>query len=327
MANDPDLLRGVLANRVRKNARHLSKWAKRDAVTCYRVYDRDIPEIPVAIDRYEHDLVVHDFRAADRGGGEPWLAAMVEGARDAMPEIRDVFVKTRERLAHRGEGQQYEGRADAQGAWRVVQEGGFAFRVNLSDYIDTGLFLDHRATRRLVARERGATMLNLFAYTGAFSIYARAAGHEVTTIDLSNTYVDWARENFALNKLDPGELLRADVRAFLADARARGRTWDIVVADVPTFSNSKAMSYTWDVQRDHAAFLADLDAVTSPGGVIWFATNHRRFKLTAQLAGRTAHAMSYVTLPPDFRDRRIHTSFRFGAVGEVAEAPAPYEGA
>jgi 23S rRNA (cytosine1962-C5)-methyltransferase len=309
VGNTPEVLRGVLANRVMKNARHLGKWAKRDAVSCYRVYDRDIPEIPVAIDRYANDLVLHDFRAADRGGGEPWLEAMIAGARDALPETADIFVKARERLAHRGEGGQYE-RELPRAVVRAVAEGGHAFKINLSDYIDVGLFLDHRTTRKLVAAERGETMLNLFAYTGAFSVYAHAAGKRTTTVDLSNTYVDWARENFELNELRGGEFAREDVRTYIQAARKHGRKWDVVVADVPTFSNSKSTQYTWDVQRDHVAFLDDLAAITEPGGAIWFATNNRRFRFGWTHKDWEATPMSAKTLPPDFRDQRIHQSFR-----------------
>jgi 23S rRNA G2069 N7-methylase RlmK/C1962 C5-methylase RlmI len=310
MANEPEVLRGMLANRVAKSARHLAKWAKRERVTCYRVYDRDIPEIPVAIDRYEEDLVMHDFRASDRGGGEPWLEAMIAGARDALPGTREVFVKARERLAHRGDGEQYERGPERASIVRAVAEGGHAFKINLSDYIDVGLFLDHRTTRKLVAAEAGETLLNLFAYTGAFSVYAHGAGKRTTTVDLSNTYVEWARENFELNEMRGGEFVREDVRTFLQTARANGRKWDVVIADVPTFSNSKSTAYTWDVQRDHVAFLDDLAAVTSPAGTIWFATNNRRFKFGWTHKNWRAEPMSAKTLPPDFRDQRIHQTFR-----------------
>ncbi len=318
MANPPEVLRDVLANRIRKNQKHLQKWAKRERVSCYRVYDRDIPEIPITLDLYEDDLVLNDFRASDRGGGEPWLEAMVAGARDAL-EPREIFVKQRERLGHRGDGQQYE-REIVREQWRTVIEGGHRFKVNLSDYIDTGLFLDHRTTRRVVAAETAKTCLNLFAYTGSFSVYTAAAGMAVTTVDLSNTYLDWARENFALNKLTTGEFIRADVREFLAEARAANKKWDLVIADVPTFSNSKSMAYTWDVQRDHAALLADLAAITSGQGAIWFATNSQRFKFNYEPTDRSTDEMSYLTVPTDFRDRKIHRTFRVSRAPHVRRA-------
>jgi 23S rRNA G2069 N7-methylase RlmK/C1962 C5-methylase RlmI len=295
----------MLANRVRKNARHLGKWARREGVTCWRVYDRDIPEIPLTIDRYEDALVINDYRAFDREDADAWLDDAVAAVAAAL-EAGEVFVKRRERLAHHGAGQQYERQAE-RGAWRTVHEGGHRFRVNLSDYVDTGLFLDHRITRARVAAEPARTMLNLFGYTGAFSVYAAAAGMQTTTVDLSNTYLEWAGENLALNRLT-GELVRADVREFLADARHAHRRWDVVVVDPPTFSNSKRMDGTWDVQRDHAALLDDVLAVC--GGAVWFSTNRRRFKLELTDPSLAVSDMTRATIPPDFRDPKAHHAYR-----------------
>ncbi|HEY5936455.1 MAG TPA: class I SAM-dependent methyltransferase, partial [Kofleriaceae bacterium] len=214
----------MLANRIRKNAKHLGKWAKREAVTCWRVYDRDIPEVPITVDTYEGALVINDYRAADRGGGDEWLDEMTLAAKTAL-EANEAFVKQRERLVGRREGHQYERLAEGN-AWRTVHEGGHKFRVNLSDYVDTGLFLDHRATRARVAAEKAATLVNLFAYTGSFSVYAAAAGMRTTTVDLSKTYLEWAGENLALNKLT-GEIIHADVREFLQT----DRRWDLAIVD------------------------------------------------------------------------------------------------
>jgi 23S rRNA G2069 N7-methylase RlmK/C1962 C5-methylase RlmI len=291
------------ANRLRKNARHLGKWARRDGVTCWRVYDRDIPELPVTVDTYDGALVVNDYR--HESADDAWIRELAAAAREVLG-AGDVFVKHRERLVGRREGHQYERVAEA-GAWRTVREGGHAFRVNLSDYVDTGLFLDHRITRARVAGERAATMLNLFAYTGAFSVYAAAAGMQTTTVDMSRTYLDWAGENLALNQL-AGELVQADVREFLDDARRAGRRWDLVVVDPPTFSNSKRMDYTWDVQRDHAALLDDVRAVCT--GVVWFSTNRRRFKLEYAPPGVAITDETHATIPPDFRDAKVHQAFR-----------------
>ena len=283
----------MFANRVSKNARHLAKWAKRGGVTCYRVYDRDIPELPVTLDTYEGALVLNDYRIDPSDGA--WLDALADAAKVAL-DARECFAKRRERLVDRREGHQYERLAD-DSAERVVKEGGLRFRVNLSDYVDTGLFLDHRVTRARVAAEPGATLLNLFAYTGAFSVYGAAAGKRTTSVDLSKTYLDWLRVNFELNEAT-GELVHADVREFLADARRAGRRWEIAIVDPPTFSNSKRMDYTFDIQRDHAALLADVAAVVD--GPIWFSTNRRRFKL--EYAGPRAVAdETHATTPPDFR--------------------------
>jgi 23S rRNA G2069 N7-methylase RlmK/C1962 C5-methylase RlmI len=309
----------MLANRVRKNARHLGKWARREGVTCWRVYDRDIPELPLTVDTYEGALVINDYRAFERDDDE-WLDAAVAAICEVLAPS-DVFVKRRERLSHRGPGQQYE-RQSEHGAWRIVEEGGHRFRVNLSDYVDTGLFLDHRITRARVAAEPARTMLNLYAYTGSFSVYAAAAGMRTTTVDMSNTYLEWASENLALNRLS-GELVRADVREFLAQARRAGRRWDLVVVDPPTFSNSKRMDYTWDVQRDHAALLGDVLAVVAEGGVVWFSTNRRRFHLElAPSAALAVEDRTRATIPPDFRDPRVHHAFRIARRAESRGARA-----
>ena len=300
----------MLANRVRKNARHLAKWAKREAITCFRVYDRDIPEIPITVDTYEGALVINDYREFEREDADAWLDAAVAAVQAALAPT-EVFVKRRERLAHHAAGQQYERQAD-RSVWRTVREGGHAFRVNLSDYVDTGLFLDHRITRARAAAEPARSMLNLFAYTGSFSVYAAAAGMQTTTVDLSNTYLEWAAENLALNRLT-SELVRADVREFLASARRAGRRWDLVVVDPPTFSNSKRMDGTWDVQRDHAALLEDALAVCS--GTVWFSTNRRRFKLELPDDALAITDMTRATIPPDFRDQKIHHAYRIARAG------------
>jgi 23S rRNA G2069 N7-methylase RlmK/C1962 C5-methylase RlmI len=298
----------MFANRVTKNARHLGKWAKRERVTCYRVYDRDIPELPLTVDRYEDAIVVNDYRhldaAGERGGGDEWLETMRDAAAEALG-ASEAFVKQRERLTHR-DGDQYERRAER--ALRTVTEGGHRFQVDLAGYVDTGLFLDHRITRARAAAEQGETLLNLFAYTGAFSVYGAAAGKRTTTVDLSNTYLDWARENLALNSLT-SEIVHADVRELLGDARRAGRTWDVIVCDPPTFSNSKRMDYVWDVQRDHGALLDDVLAVWSGRGAVWFSTNKKKFKLDWQPARGRVEDLTRATTPPDFRGTP-HYAFR-----------------
>jgi 23S rRNA G2069 N7-methylase RlmK/C1962 C5-methylase RlmI len=296
----------MFANRVKKTARHLGKWAKRTGITCWRVYDRDIPEVPVTVDTYDGALVINDYRIDPSDGA--WLDDIVAAAKQALG-ADEVFAKTRERLVGRRDGHQYE-RLDEAGAWRTVGEGGHRFRVNLSDYVDTGLFLDHRMTRARVAGEPATTMLNLFSYTGSFTVYAAAAGMQTTSVDLSNTYLDWAKQNLALNALD-GELVQADVREFLVDAKRAGRRWDLAVVDPPTFSNSKRMDYTFDLQRDHAALLADVAAVTTR--IVWFSTNRKKFKLDLDVPGNVVDE-TRATTPPDFR-HRPHFAFRIELAG------------
>jgi len=320
----------MLGNRLGKNRRRLGDWARGAGVSCYRVYDRDIPEVPVAIDDYEGRLVVHDFRRAGAeldAQGDAWIDAMAAAAQDALA-AGEVHVKRRERMAgRRDSGRQY-GRLGDGGAWHEVGEGGHRFLVNLSDYLDTGLFLDHRMTRARVAAEvAGRRVLNLFSYTGAFTVYAAGGGAaSSTSVDLSATYLDWAAENLARNRIDTGRhaLVRSDVRRFLDDARGRGERWDLAVVDPPTFSNSKAMDYVWDVQRDHGELLAAVAAVLAPGGTLWFSTNRRRFSLDrdALPAGASIDDLTAATSPPDFRDR-AHVTYRIDLPASASRPASP----
>jgi 23S rRNA (cytosine1962-C5)-methyltransferase len=310
-----EALAEMLGNRITRNARHLGKWAKREGVTSWRVYDEDIPELPLTIDRYDGALVIADLR---KFSDEPaWLDAMVAAAGRVLAVAPgDIFRKRRVRQAGRQEGVQYEKLGEA-GAWREVGEGGRRFWVNLSDYLDTGLFLDHRITRaRFAAEAAGKRVLNLFAYTGSFTVYAATAGATASTsVDLSKTYIDWAGRNFAANAIDARHArIHADVRRFLADARAAGTRWDLAIVDPPTYSSSARMDYTFDIQRDHAALLADVAQVIAPGGAVWFSTNRRRFALDPEAAptGATVVDLTAATIPPDFRDQKIHHVWRFG---------------
>ncbi|MEZ4464922.1 MAG: class I SAM-dependent methyltransferase [bacterium] len=298
----------MLANRLIKVARHRRKWARRADVACYRLYDRDIPEIPLIIDWYDGRLYVAEYVR-----GEPLadLDALADAAAVALglgPD--DVWCRQRER--QRGT-RQYD-RVGEDGAWFVVPEGGLKFRVNLSDYLDTGLFLDHRQTRARVRAEAGGKrVLNLFAYTGSFTVYAAAGGARASvTVDLSRTYLDWAGQNLALNALDLPEHVgvQADARVWLAEARDRRERFDLIVLDPPTFSNSKRMDGTLDVQRDHRALVEDALGILSPGGALYFSTNHRRFQPDWAGLGVEVSEITGETVPPDFDRHRPHRCFR-----------------
>ncbi len=314
----------MFGNRLAKNAKHLRKWAKREGLDCYRVYDQDIPEVPIVVDFYAGAIVLGDYRMHDddgqRRGGDEWLDDMaVTASRVLGIAINEVFVKGRQRLAHHGEGQQYRRLAE-DSAHRVVHEAGHTFIVNLSDFVDTGLFLDHRITRVRVANEKFARpvprMLNLFCYTGAFSIHAAAAGMITTSVDMSRTYMDWAAANFEENHIDLAAhtLVQSDVQKYLAGAHAANERFEVAVVDPPTFSNSKRMDYTWDIQRDHGGLLSDVAGLMSPGGVIWFSTNRRKFNLELDkepaFDGATVTDESKATIPPDFRDSKVHHAYR-----------------
>ncbi len=300
--------------RLTKRAHHLRRWPSKQGITCYRLYDADVPEIPLIVDRYEDCLYVADCSLPhERTPAEhaDWLDLMARAAGEVLNvPPANVFLKRRQR--QRGTSQ-YERMAQEQRV-SVVSEGGLRFRVNLSDYVDTGLFLDHRITRSMVRELAfGKRFLNLFGYTGAFTVYAAAGGAlSTTTVDLSNTYLDWAADNMRLNGFTGPEhqFVRNDALGFL-EHRPQGAEFDLAVVDPPTFSNSKRTEDFWDVQRDHVELLARLLEWMVPGGVIFFSTNFRRFKFAEQdLSGVEIREISRQTVPPDFRNRRIHRCWR-----------------
>jgi 23S rRNA G2069 N7-methylase RlmK/C1962 C5-methylase RlmI len=294
-------------------ARHRRRWPARRSITCYRLYDRDIPEVPLAVDLYEGRLHVAEYdRPHDRSPAEhaDWLDLMVHTAAETMGvAASDVYLKRRRR--QRGAGQ-YQ-RLGQAGAVFQVSEGGLTFEVNLSDYLDTGLFLDHRITRAMIRDEAaGKRFLNLFAYTGAFTAYAAAGGAvSTTTVDRSETYLDWARRNMARNGFtaDEHRFVRAEAVRFLAEHPAAH--YDLAVVDPPTFSNRKGDKYFWDVQRDYASLLTRLAELMGPGGVIYFATTFRRFKLAGhELGWAEIREITRRTVPEDFARKRPHRCWR-----------------
>ncbi len=303
------------ASRLAKRARHLRKWPTKRQITCYRLYDKDIPELPFAIDRYEDAVVVAEYeRPHHRTPAEhaDWLDLMMKTVAKTLEIPRDeVYLRKRER--QRGESQ-YD-RLGAERETRVVNEDGLRFRVNLSDYLDTGLFLDHRVTRGMFRQAAaGKRVLNLFAYTGSFSVYAAAGGAaSTTTVDLSQNYLDWAGENLKLNGFEPGDahqLVRSDSRGYLQSLPTSPR-FDLAIVDPPTFSNSKRLDDDWDIQRDAAPLLIALRKRMSAEGVVYFSTNFRRFKLDeSALSGYAVREISKQTVPEDFRNQRIHRCWR-----------------
>jgi len=304
--------------RLTKMARHVGKWARRADVGCYRVYDADLPDYNVAIDVYtgagsdagKRWVHIAEYAAPSEVDAEratsrlATVLAVVPESLEVDPS--DVFLKRRER--QRGTAQ-YE-RVSKRSVTGTVAENGLLFEVNLSDYLDTGLFLDHRDTRawvgELAARKR---FLNLFAYTGSASVYAAAGGATATTtVDLSATYLEWAARNMALNGLDGAahERVRADVVGWLAAARDAGHRYDLVFCDPPTFSNSKRMDATWDVQRDHVSLVLGIAELLADGGEIVFSCNRRKFAMdVAALAEASLDARDVTkrTIPKDFERR------------------------
>lgn len=302
----------AFANRLRKNAKHWGKWARRQNIECYRVYDRDIPEFPLAIDIYGPRAHLQEF---DTGWqmSDAEHAAWVKSVKDAVSEVLQLPLESVTfKLRARQKGlAQYE-KTGARGGNFIVTEGGHRFIVNLEQYLDTGLFLDHRNTRRMVQEKAaGKRFLNLFAYTGSFTVYAAAGGAwESVTVDLSNTYQDWARRNFELNgmDLDKHHLVRADVLVWLDQAVASGEQFNLIVMDPPTFSNSKKMLGVLDVQCDHPRLINQCLALLAPGGELFFSTNLRSFELEQEKLAPCASVqeISSLTVPEDYRNKKIH---------------------
>lgn len=299
----------AFGNRLRKMDKHISKWARRKGISCYRIYDADLPRFPLAIDRYEAYLHVAEYKR-DHGLDEASYQLWKAGCKQAMAEVLEMplaRIYFKERAPQKGKSQ-YE-KQDDQHNVIIVQENGLRFLVNLVDYLDTGLFLDHRPTREQVREQaEGKRVLNLFAYTGSFTVYAAAGGASATTtIDLSNTYLNWAQRNMELNGFE-GEAhryIRADVKEWLQQ-RVEG-LYDIIILDPPTFSNSKRMDEVLDTQRDHPELINACLKRLAPGGQLYFSTNFRKFKLAAEVLNTDKiKDITAATIPKDFRNPKIH---------------------
>jgi 23S rRNA (cytosine1962-C5)-methyltransferase len=298
----------MFENRLRKMYKHYSKLARRQEVACFRFYDHDLPEFPFAIELYND--VVHAAEYKRRHGmedeeHEAWLNACKEVIAQVLEIPQDtIFMKERQRKA--GRQGQYE-KFGEEKVERIVPEGGLNFIINLTDYLDTGLFLDHRITRNMVREEaKGKRVLNLFCYTGSFSVYAAQGGAKsVTSVDLSKTYINWAKRNMQFNKLyndDKHEFVQDDVMQVITDLPAD--TFDLIICDPPTFSNSKRMEKEFDVQRDHVWLLKQLLKGCTDGGRIYFSSNYRGFELDRNsIPTPGIEDITAATTPFDFQGR------------------------
>ena len=303
----------MLINRVQKNRRRLKPWAKREQISSFRLYDRDIPEIPLAVDWYDGRLHIALYERAKlpEAQQEAWVTHLANALGQALSvSASNIYIKLRRRAEG---GTQYRP-LDTRKELIEVQESGLTFLVNLSDYVDTGLFLDHRILRRTVLSEaKQKRFLNLFAYSGSFSVYAAAGGAESTvTVDLSNTYLDWAEKNMRRNGFAGAEhrFIRDDILSALENNRIPG-TYDIIVVDPPTVSKSKSMSRDLDIQRDHVALLNGALRCTSPGGTVFFSNNLKKFKLNSEeIECDNIQNITEKTRPFDFRSPFVHHSFR-----------------
>lgn len=302
-------------NRLRKNERQLRKWKRKENITCYRIYDKDIPEIPFVVDIYHnaiHAAEYRDFQVEDEKARENRLKSLLLAAGECLDIAPDqIFFKFRKRQKGNN---QYEKFSDRKKR-RIIQENGLNFIVNLTDYLDTGLFLDHRITRKKIQElSFGKRVLNLFAYTGSFSVYAANGSADATvTVDLSNTYLNWAAENFRVNSLYSSKhlLVREDALVYLEYLQKRKEKFDLIILDPPTFSNSKMMNRAFDIQKDHVAILNSLTNLLEKEGELFFSTNYTKFQLNRELLNCTyLEDISLSTIPPDFRNKKIHYCFR-----------------
>ena len=305
----------MFRNRLLKMFRHTGKLAKRQSITCYRVYDHDLPEFPFCIELYEDKVYLAEYQrrhGMSEEEHEAWLESCVPVISGIL-DVPDDKIYFRQRRRKAGRLDQYEKLAGEQEFFEV-KEAGLSFRVNLTDYLDTGLFLDHRITRGMVREEAaGRRVLNLFCYTGSFSLYAAAGGAAlIDSVDLSKTYLTWAEENMALNvPVDPTrqQFIHADVLQWLDEVPAG--SYDLVILDPPTFSNSKRMKDFLDIQRDHAELINKTLLAMTPGGTLYFSTNFRKFQLEAdKITAASIKDVTKATTPFDFQGKLFRWCYR-----------------
>lgn len=310
----------MFANRLRKNQKKIAKWLKQNNIYCYRLYDADLPEYAVAVDIYQGEKIwvnVQEYespKTIDPHEANQRLA----GVMAEIPHVlgipaEQVFLKIRRKQKKTD---QYEKQSDA-GRFHVVEEGDCKFWVNFEDYLDTGLFLDHRPMRLLIQQQaKNKRFLNLFAYTGTASVHAAVGGAKSSlSIDMSNTYLDWTKRNFDLNSIaGDHKLLRANCLEWLAEQVNKNNKpmFDLIFLDPPTFSNSKKMDEAFDIQTDHITLIKNASALLADDGILYFSTNFRRFKLDKMaLMALKIEDITSNSIPFDFaRDAKIHYCWR-----------------
>lgn len=303
-------------NRLLKVYKHKSKQAKRLNFYCYRVYDHDLPEFPFAIELYDDKIYVAEYRRRhnmSEDEHEDWLQQSFKIISDVLNlPVENIFSRERKRQSHRAS-EQYE-KQNSKEEFFTVEENGLKFLINLTDYLDTGLFLDHRITREMVRNEAlNKRVLNLFCYTGSFSAYAAIGGAtSVTSVDLSKTYLDWAKNNFSINNFKDEKkyfFIHADVLQYLKTLQPN--SFDLIIIDPPTFSNSKRMKDFFDVQKDHVEIINDTIKALSTKGIIYFSTNFSKFVLDeANIKASSIKNITKATTPFDFEGKLKRLCFK-----------------
>ncbi|EQC44251.1 class I SAM-dependent methyltransferase [Bacteriovorax sp. Seq25_V] len=297
-----------IINRLKKNFKHRAKWARRNGFEAYRVYEKDLPDFPFLVDIYKNYAVVHfkGKKEIDEVKGHDQLLL------DAIEEVCEI---PKDNIIYKERRQQDDefkyAKSNEKGIEFVINEGDLKFIVNLTKYIDTGLFLDHRPLRqKLIKEAEGKKVLNLFCYTGSLSVASAMGASSVTSIDMSNTYLDWAEENFKLNNLNLENhfFYREDVFKFFEKNKEKNNEfYDLIIMDPPTFSQSKKMEGTLDIQRDHIELIKKCTQILKKGGKLYFSNNLRSFKLDDELFRHyNIKELTKWSIPEDFKDMKIH---------------------
>jgi len=301
----------IFANRLKNRYRHFNKRFRRANIEAFRLYDRDIPEVRAVVDFYAGHLVVGEYVRTQTG--PQWLARMARAAGEALNIPKEkVFVKRRRTKS--GSGPRY-GASKARGQRFVVSEGDMKFWVNLGGALDTGLFSDHRNTRTLIRQmAKGQDFLNVFAYTGTFSAAAALGGaRSIVTVDRSSTYLDWAKDNFKLNKITAAQhsFIKADTEDYIDSIRGGKKKFTLAFVDPPSFSQRRGSSAVFDINTHHPELLEKVFTVMAPGATVIFSTNHQRFdpKLS-RLKAKKIEELTPKTIPEDYFNKLVHRCWK-----------------
>jgi 23S rRNA (cytosine1962-C5)-methyltransferase len=305
----------MFRNRLTKVYGHLSKIARRQSIACFRIYNHDLPEFPLCIELYGDKIYIAEYKRhhnLSEEAHEKWFQDSIKTIAEVLQISTDnIYTKLRQRKT--GRSGQYRKKDNTQSEF-IISEDGLQFIVNLSDYLDTGLFLDHRITRNMVREQsKENRVLNLFAYTGSFSVYAAAGGaSQVTTVDLSNTYINWAKRNMQLNSFTNEYkygFVVADVLQYIKTIAPE--SYDVIVMDPPTFSNSKKMEGFLDIQKDHVQIINDCLKALSPSGILFFSTNYKKFILDKEaITSQLIKDITKATTPFDFEGKLHRYCYR-----------------
>lgn len=311
MTADPQALK----NRLIKNQKKLKSYLQKNKIEAFRLYNKDIPEYPYLIDVYDQHAVIYEQGKKLSEDDQSIREAHQKDIEIAIKDVLGIDIERQHfKIREKQKGnEQYKALDPKSQDFFEINEPPFKFLVNLERYLDTGLFLDHRPLRQyLFANSKDKKVLNLFCYTGSLSVAAAMGGGTVTSIDMSNTYLDWAYENFLINKLDPKQhvFYQADVLKELPLRKEQNELFDLIILDPPSFSNSKRMEEDLDIERDHPILIRDAMGLLAPGGTLFFSTNKRKFELHRIITDHyTVKEVSHWTIPQDFHQTNIHRAF------------------